>query len=178
MDRGHRVPEPTNDGIWDHNLITNENFLSPHCLEMLGCRFEQVNTFEKWTQRIHPEDVAIVQNTFEKYLNRQIPQYVAEYRMRSQDGNYKWILSRGKAVWNEQGIPFRMIGSITDITDRHQLDAMKDEFVSMVSHELRTPLTSIQGSLSLLESGVLKNKPETNQQILEIALQSTERLVR
>ena len=170
--------EGANDGIWDHNLITNEVFLSPRCLEILGCSCKEVKTFDKWTQRIHPEDRSMVQNTFEKYLNRQFSQYVTEYRIRCHDGSYKWILSRGKAIWNEQGIPFRMIGSLTDITDRHQLDAMKNEFVSIVSHELRTPLTSIHGSLSLLESGVLKNKPDKAQQMLQIAVNNTERLVR
>ncbi|XWK87701.1 MAG: PAS domain S-box protein [Phormidium sp.] len=170
--------EGANDGIWDHNLITNEVFLSPRCLEILGCSCKEVKTFDKWTERIHPDDRPILQNTFEKYLNRQIPQYVAEYRLLCHDGSYKWILSRGKAIWNEQGIPFRMIGSMTDITDRHQLDAMKNEFVSIVSHELRTPLTSLRGSLGILETGILKNKPETAERMLKVALNNTDRLVR
>ncbi|MFB2938481.1 PAS domain S-box protein [Aerosakkonemataceae cyanobacterium BLCC-F154] len=167
-----------NDGIWDHNLITNEIFFSPRCLEMLGCSCKEIKTFDKWTERIHPDDRLIVQNTFEKYLNQQNLQYVAEYRICCHDGSYKWILSRGKAVWNEQGIPFRMVGSITDITDRRHLEAIKDEFVSVVSHELRTPLTSLRGSLGILETGILKNKPDKVQQMLEIAVNNTDRLVR
>ena len=55
---------------------------------------------------------------------------------------------------------------------------MKNEFISIVSHELRTPLTSIRGSLGLLVAGILKDNPESAQQMLEIAASDTERLVR
>ncbi|HEY9751363.1 MAG TPA: PAS domain S-box protein, partial [Coleofasciculaceae cyanobacterium] len=72
-----------------------------------------------------------------------------------------------------------------DITDARQREAerqaierMKDEFVSMVSHELRTPLTSIHGSLRMLSSGLLKADTERSQRLLQIASDSTDRLVR
>lgn len=65
-----------------------------------------------------------------------------------------------------------------DISARHELDRLKDEFVSIVSHELRTPLTSIAGALDLLASGVLQAQPEQSQRMILIAAQNTERLVR
>jgi 5'(3')-deoxyribonucleotidase len=55
---------------------------------------------------------------------------------------------------------------------------MKDEFVSMVSHELRTPLTSIHGSLRMLSSGLLQTDTERGKRLLQIASDSTDRLVR
>lgn len=67
---------------------------------------------------------------------------------------------------------------LQDITDRKQIDRMKDEFVSVVSHELRTPLTSIHGSLGMLASGLLKADSEQGQRMLHIAVDSTDRLVR
>ena len=65
-----------------------------------------------------------------------------------------------------------------DITERRELERMKDEFTSVVSHELRTPLTSIRGSLGLLAGGVLGPIPEKGRRMLEIAIQNTDRLVR
>ncbi|MEA2191983.1 MAG: hypothetical protein QOI73_2104, partial [Solirubrobacteraceae bacterium] len=65
-----------------------------------------------------------------------------------------------------------------DVTERRQLQRVKDEFTSMVSHELRTPLTSIRGSLGLLESGALGPLPERARRMTQIAVQNTDRLVR
>jgi PAS domain S-box-containing protein len=67
---------------------------------------------------------------------------------------------------------------LRDITERKQIERMKDEFVSVVSHELRTPLTSIHGSLGLLASGLLPTDSEQGKRLLEIATDSTDRLVR
>ncbi len=58
------------------------------------------------------------------------------------------------------------------------IEQIKDEFVSIVSHELRTPLTSIHGSLGMLSSGLLQSDSEQGKRLLEIAVDSTDRLVR
>ncbi|WP_422394192.1 sensor histidine kinase [Nostoc flagelliforme] len=67
---------------------------------------------------------------------------------------------------------------LRDITERKQIERMKDEFVSVVSHELRTPLTSIYGSLGMLASGLLPTDSEQAKRLLQIATDSSERLVR
>lgn len=67
---------------------------------------------------------------------------------------------------------------LRDISDREMVERMKDEFISVVSHELRTPLTSIHGSLRMLASGLLNAEPDTSQRLLQIAVESTDRLVR
>ncbi|QKQ77182.1 response regulator [Nostoc sp. TCL240-02] len=67
---------------------------------------------------------------------------------------------------------------LRDITERKQIERMKDEFISVVSHELRTPLTSIYGSLGMLASGLLPTDSEQGKRLLQIATDSTERLVR
>ncbi|UBF30455.1 response regulator (plasmid) [Kovacikia minuta CCNUW1] len=67
---------------------------------------------------------------------------------------------------------------LRDTSDRKVIERMKDEFISIVSHELRTPLTSIHGSLGMLTSGLLDAEPETGKRLLEIAVDSTERLIR
>lgn len=67
---------------------------------------------------------------------------------------------------------------LRDITERKNVERMKDEFVSVVSHELRTPLTSIHGSLGMLASGLLSADSERGKRLLQIAVDSTDRLVR
>ncbi len=66
----------------------------------------------------------------------------------------------------------------TDISDRKAIERMKDEFIAVVSHELRTPLTSIHASLKLLATGQLGELSDDGQQMLEVADENTDRLVR
>jgi signal transduction histidine kinase len=65
-----------------------------------------------------------------------------------------------------------------DISQRKEVERLKDEFISTVSHELRTPLTAIYGSLSLLASGMAGELPPEAGQLLAISHDSTERLIR
>ncbi len=71
-----------------------------------------------------------------------------------------------------------VVVAFTDTTERHALDRLKDEFISTVSHELRTPLTSVRGALGLLSGGALASRPEKTQQMLDIAISNSDRLVR
>ncbi|MEA5421248.1 PAS domain S-box protein [Spirulina sp. CCNP1310] len=68
--------------------------------------------------------------------------------------------------------------SLMDITERKAIEQMKDEFISIASHELRTPLTSIRGSLGLLATGRLGQLSDKGQQMLDIAVNNTDRLTR
>jgi PAS domain S-box-containing protein len=67
---------------------------------------------------------------------------------------------------------------LQDISDRKEIERIKDEFISVVSHELRTPLTSMHGSLGMLASGLIKSDSEQGKRLLQIATNSSERLVR
>ncbi|WP_224372258.1 ATP-binding protein [Hyalangium versicolor] len=67
---------------------------------------------------------------------------------------------------------------IHDISERRELDRLKNEFVSTVSHELRTPLTAILGSLSLLQGGVVGHIDPQARELIQIAHANVERLIR
>jgi signal transduction histidine kinase/CheY-like chemotaxis protein len=64
------------------------------------------------------------------------------------------------------------------LTQRSELDTLKDEFISTVSHELRTPLTSIRGALGLLSSGIIGDVDAKALNLLRIAVTNTDRLIR
>jgi PAS domain S-box-containing protein len=75
----------------------------------------------------------------------------------------------------------RIVGAVVtfrDVTERREVERMKDEFVSVVSHELRTPLTALRGSLGLLAGGRAGPVDDSARRLLEIAVQNTDRLVR
>ena len=78
----------------------------------------------------------------------------------------------------EHNVAVGSVLSFRDISQRYALDRMKDEFVSTVSHELRTPLTSIRGALGLLSTGLLGEMGEKASNLLRIAVNNSDRLVR
>lgn len=73
-------------------------------------------TIEGWSALIHPADKNIVMSALEAHLKCETP-YIVEYRIRRNDGEWRWWSARGTALRNEKGEPYKMIGSITDITE-------------------------------------------------------------
>lgn len=67
---------------------------------------------------------------------------------------------------------------LRDVSERKEVERLKDQFVSTISHELRTPLTSIRGALRMLDSGVMGNLGEEAHDLVRLAASNTERLVR
>lgn len=65
-----------------------------------------------------------------------------------------------------------------DVTEREEVDRLKNEFVSTVSHELRTPLTSIRGAIGLLEGGMAGELPAEAHELVRIATNNCDRLIR
>ncbi|MEG4233152.1 PAS domain S-box protein [Microcoleus sp. Pol11C3] len=118
-ERWQLVLKGNQDGIWDLNLQTNEAFRSARWQEIIGYADGEIDsTNSAWIDRIHPDDRSRVQAAIQGYLDHQIPNYAAEYRLQCKDGSYKWVLARAQAVWDEAGNPLRMVGSMTDISDR------------------------------------------------------------
>jgi signal transduction histidine kinase len=101
-----------------------------------------------------------------------------EYRMKRQDGEYRWILDHGIPRKTAAGAFIGFIGTCVDIQDRREIEQMKNEFISVVSHELRTPLTSIRGSLGLIAGGATGQLPDKAKSMIDLAVRSTDRLVR
>ncbi|MGI8504756.1 MAG: PAS domain S-box protein [Hassallia sp.] len=135
-----------NDGIWDHDLRTNKHFLSARCREILGYVDDELNNFDQWAKLIHPDDWERVMSALMAYLNSQTSQYIAQYRIRCKDNSYKWILSRGEALWDEAGNPMRIAGSITDISyckiaeDALQKQLNRSNLLRQITDKIRSEL--------------------------------------
>ncbi|MFM9265731.1 PAS domain S-box protein [Tychonema sp. BBK16] len=122
-ERWQLVLKGNQDGIWDFNLKTKEVFRSARWKEIIGYSDSEIdNSNTVWTERIHPEDASRVQLAIQDYLDRKTPNYASEYRLLCKDGSYKWVLARAQAVWDKAGNPLRMVGSMTDISDRKQAE--------------------------------------------------------
>ncbi|MEG4346362.1 PAS domain S-box protein [Microcoleus sp. A003_D6] len=130
-----------------------------------------------WMRFVHREDLKLILSKWSE--SRSLDgEFYGEFRHIQRDGTIRFCRFKTAPIFSDRGQLIGHVGTVTDITESRAIEKMKNEFISIVSHELRTPLASIRGSLGLLAAGVLKDKPETAKQMLEIASSDTERLVR
>lgn len=153
------------DGVWDADLSTGVMHLSEGWKALLGLSDEElVTSWAVLSQRVHPDDAHIPEQTAATGLSPQTQVFDAELRMRANDGSYRWLQARGRGLCDEAGKPVRMVGIATDISGRRQVfeqlltnlarekefSEMRTEFISMASHELRTPMATLALSLDFL----------------------------
>ena len=132
--RWQLVLEGNNDGIWDWNCQTDEAFYSPRYQTMLGyTESELPPRGDTWVSLLHPDDLDRALQFNRDYLSRKISTYILEHRLRCKDGSYKWILARAKALFDENGVAIRMIGSHTDITERRRTEEELQERAATLS---------------------------------------------
>lgn len=103
------------DGLWDWNIITDEEYFSPRWKEILGYEDAELpNLKSTFLNRIHADDLARVDEMTRAHLERG-EHYALEFRLRHKDGSYRWVFSRGEAMLDAEGRPIRMVGGTTDI---------------------------------------------------------------
>jgi len=116
-ERYARAARGANDGLWDWDMEQPSIYYSARWKEMLGYREDEVgNRPDEWLCRVHPDDFPRLQAAVAAHCRRETPQLDCEHRMHCKDGTYRWMLSRGVAVWNASGEAIRIAGSQTDIT--------------------------------------------------------------
>ncbi len=127
QERYAQVEQAVNDGIWDRNLLTGEGFYSARWKSILGFPEDgPPHASSLWFELIHPDDRAAVAEAVRAHLEEEVP-YKIDYRLLRNDGGYCWVQSRGKAIRDATNKPVRMVGTITDITERKQAEAVIEE---------------------------------------------------
>jgi len=117
----------TGEGIWDRDLVTDELFLAPRFKQLLGYKDHELpNSIETWNSHIHPQDRDQVHRALESHVTGKWP-YDVQYRLRTKEDRWRWFRDRGQAIWDAEGRPIRMAGSIQDVTDlRAAQDRLRD----------------------------------------------------
>jgi diguanylate cyclase (GGDEF)-like protein/PAS domain S-box-containing protein len=139
-------------GIWDRDIRSGVIRYSRAWKAMLGYAADDITTrIEDSYSRVHPDDLTMVQMKIADHLEDRTPMYEVEHRLRCKDGQYKWVLSRGKvAVRDAAGKALRMSGVTTDISETvalseklrqsaEQLTALTDEIPGVVYQYCETP---------------------------------------
>ncbi|MFL6276161.1 MAG: PAS domain S-box protein [Blastocatellia bacterium] len=144
-------------GTWDWDIANDHVTWSDTIYRFHGLNpGEFGGRVEDFAALIHPEDREPINATIGAALESNEP-YSAEMRIVRPDGSLRWIATNGKALFDADGKPVRMLGATVDITERKlaeqaliEADRRKDEFLAMLAHELRNPLAPIRNAAQLL----------------------------
>ncbi|MGV3570936.1 MAG: PAS domain-containing protein, partial [Ramlibacter sp.] len=145
-------------GLWDWDMAADTMFYSPRLKSLLGYSEEEFpDKPSSLTRVMHPDDRRPVLEALRAHLAHDVP-YQAECRLQEKEGPWRWFLVTGMALKGDGGTPYRMAGSLIDISERkrseillQQSNRAKDEFLATLAHELRNPLAPLRTGLQILK---------------------------
>ncbi len=196
--QSNSVLESIGDGIYGIDLEGRVTVVNPAAAGMLGYRPEELlgRNMHELVHHSYPDGTPYPESScpirgsvrngtsirvaHEVFWRKDGTSFPVEYVARPQIEAPREVTGAASDARTPEGSE-RAVGVVvafTDISERNALDRMKDEFISTVSHELRTPLTSLRAALGLVAGGTLDTRPEKAQQMMGIAVDNTERLVR
>lgn len=124
-DRLGLVITSTKTGIWDYDYINNSVYIDKQLKAILGYEeHELTGGAEEWRSRWHPKDKDKITQALQQCLEGKTDHYEVEHRMRHKDGSYRWVSATVKTIYNEKRQPIRAVGTMSDITERLEVDRM------------------------------------------------------
>ncbi|MCY7317976.1 MAG: response regulator [Ramlibacter sp.] len=153
-------------GLWDWDMLADTMVFSPRVREMLGYTLAQFpDRPESIRKVLHPDEHQRIRGALRGHL-RDGREYQFECRLRTGAGEWRWLSIAGVALKQGDGKPYRMAGSMVDITERkaaeqtlHEASRAKDEFIATLAHELRNPLAPIRTGLEILKKDTGNGPP-------------------
>ncbi|MDD5503027.1 MAG: transporter substrate-binding domain-containing protein [Candidatus Thermoplasmatota archaeon] len=144
----------------------------------------------KFTEIVHPDDLARIGGEVEKYSKEGKKEFVQTYRILAKSGDVRWVEDHTFIRRDAKGKITHYQGIVTDITERKKAEEMSTEleavkrlselktrFVSTATHELRTPVVSIKGYTDLMISGRVGEIPQKPKEMLGVISRNTDRLL-
>ncbi len=162
-ERFRLVAQVTSDALYDLDLVTKTIWRNEGYQKLFGFPHTTTQELSWWTDGIHPDDRIDVLESGYKAIDGDSQTWEREYRFKDYEGKYIDIVDKRYIMRSETGTALRIIGAISDITQRKQAERqalelnierekvrLLSEFITALSHDFRTPLTIITTSIHLL----------------------------
>jgi len=137
-ERFRLLSKATNDAIWDWNLITNELWWNEGFETLFGYRRAAGElTIDSWYNHIHPDERDAVIAAVHRVIDTDEGSWSHKYRFRRHDGSYSHVIDRGQVIRAADGKAVRMIGGMTDVTERREAEQRIAEQAALldIAHE-------------------------------------------
>jgi len=152
--RFRNVARATSDIIWDWDLESDTVWLSEDMQTRFGYRADELEGGSAaWTRRIHPGDLDRVLNRINRVIYGKEENWSDEYRFRHKDGSYVHISNNGFVIRDGEGKAVRMVGGMTDISERKQAEEkiMRLNRVYRVLSEINSLIVHVQDRRQLFD---------------------------
>jgi len=138
--RNQAIVDGSYDGIWDWDIVNDIYFIPDKWKKEFGYEPNEIGKKISQIQELfYPGDWAILKKSMDLYIQGEKSFIESVCRVRKKSGEYRWILTRGKGVWDKQGNLLRMAGSQTDITERKN---MEEKLESLAYYDTLTGLSN------------------------------------
>jgi diguanylate cyclase (GGDEF)-like protein/PAS domain S-box-containing protein len=145
-----------NDGLWDWQIKEKIVYLSPRWKALLGyADHELENSMDEWYKRIHPDDLPKFKRNLEDHLNGLTAHFEVECRVQHRVKSWRWISARGIALRDDNNEPYRMAGSIRDITARKEAE---EKLLHDAFYDVLTELPNKKLFLDRLQATLARGK--------------------
>jgi PAS domain S-box-containing protein len=112
-----------NDGMWDYDTQSGKTYFSPRWKKMLGYSEDDFEDSKPdWRLLVHGEDYTQVQASIRDHLDGKTEIFESVHRLRHKNGEWRWVMSRAKALPDAKGKLKRLVGVELDITDRKRYE--------------------------------------------------------
>lgn len=112
----------TSEAIWEVDYATDSFWANDTYRSMFGTATTPKEAFAVGVERLHPEDREAIIDRVARRLDGTLDHWSDEYRVRRLNGEFAWVLDRGRLIRNEHGRPARLIGAILDITSLREAE--------------------------------------------------------
>ncbi len=157
--RLEKAMEAGNLAWWEMELPSGEVRFNDRKAKMLGYSPEKFEHYSDFTDLVHPEDYERAMKAMRDHLEGKTPRYEVEYRIKKNNGEYKWFRDVGAISEDKEDSEYKKVtGIVIDIDERKEAEDREDLLHSLLRHDLRNKAQIIQGYLELVRDHQLPDQ--------------------
>ncbi len=142
-------------GVYEWYMLDNSAYYSPQWMNMLGYKDNELPPqLSTWQDRVHPDDIEEIMLNVQKTIEAKQTNIEILHRLKHKDGNWIWALGRGLIRYNEQSMPYSMVGVHTDITEQRVLELQHKQQAQIIEQIHDSVIsTDMEGNITSFNHG-------------------------